>query len=227
MLKKLVHRAALASVLASTLIASTAHANLIENGSFEIPDISTVIGKRGSTSSTWQYYDANDVDGFSGSNVELWNSGFNGVNAYEGNQFLELNSHPSSGPNNPFSIFQSFDTSVGETYELSFAYRARKNNNEAFNVNISSTSGSSINTDLTDHETGLWSMFKGLFTATDKKTTLTFTSITPLSHTVGNFIDDVRVVKSVPEIDGAGAGLAFGLLFGLFAIFRERKLKAK
>ena len=70
-------------------------------------------------------------------------------------------------------------------------------------------------------------MFKGLFTATDKKTTLTFTSITPLSHTVGNFIDDVRIVKSVPEIDGAGAGLAFGLLFGIFAIFRERKLKAK
>lgn len=120
------------TALGLTLSMSTSAQNLIVNGSFETPDITTVIGKKGSTSSTWQYYDSSDVDGFSGSNIEIWEDGFLGVNAVDGEQFIELNSHPTS--TGAFSIEQMFDTVAGQYYDLSFSYEARSNNDEAFNV---------------------------------------------------------------------------------------------
>merc|ERR1711916_161159 len=128
--------------LALTLATAGAQANLIVNGGFETPDIDTVVGERGSTSSTWQYYNASEVEGFEGSNIELWNSGFNGVESFEGEQFLELNSHPT--PGSAFSIFQEFDTVAGQSYNVSFAYRARANDREMFNVDLSSAGGFSL-----------------------------------------------------------------------------------
>ena len=202
-----------------------ATANLIENGSFETPDISKVIGKRGGTSSTWQYYDSSLVDGFSGSNIEIWNSGFLGVNAMHGNQFIELNSHPTSR-NQPFSIFQEFDTTVGQSYDVSFYYEARTKRKEAFNVSFdSASSGASLlDSNLNDHRRGgLWSLFTGMFTAKENKTRMSFTSITPKTRTLGNFIDNVRVTAAVPEINAGSTGLALGLLLSVMSIMRERR----
>lgn len=214
----LLKRAGLTLALMATAV--TSHANLIENGGFETPDIDSVVGERGSTSSTWQYYDSSVVDGFSGSNIELWNSGFLGVDAFEGDQFLELNSHPSSGGS--FSIFQEFDTVVGQTYDLSFAYRARANSNEIFNLGLGSDSGFLFSQNIDDHTTSEWSLFSLLFTATDYSTTLTFTSVVPESHTVGNFLDDVKV-SAVPELSAAGGSVALFLAMGLISLLRERK----
>lgn len=225
MLFKTIKNTAVVALTFTALFSASAHAgyNLIENGSFETPDIDSVIGKRGSTSSTWQYYDASDVDGFSGSNIEIWNSGFQGVEAWDGGQFMELNSHPT--PAGAFTVYQTFDTQIGQTYSLDFAYRARRSNNEAFNVNVAGT-GSLIDTTLTDHERGFWSRFTSFFTADSAQTTLKFTSVTPETRTVGNFIDGVSV-KSVPEIDASSSGIALGLLLSLIAVFREKKFRTK
>ncbi|GAA3961607.1 PEP-CTERM sorting domain-containing protein [Allohahella marinimesophila] len=191
---------------ASIAMAATASANLIQNGGFEQPDV-----KAG----TWKYFSASTVDGWNGSNIEVWDA-FNGVTAYEGAQHAELNAHPSHG--GAFSIFQGFDTTVGASYDLSFAYRARQSNNESFSAEVAG-----INWILDDHTTSGWSLFSGSFLATSAFTTLTFTSIFPETGTVGNFLDDVQVTPSVAASVPAPASLAL-VAFGLLGLaLRSRK----
>ncbi|MDG5499954.1 DUF642 domain-containing protein [Marinobacter sp. BGYM27] len=158
--------------------------NLLINGSFEDPIIEA---------GTWQHFTSSEVPGWDGSNIEIWND-YNGVTAAEGSQFAELNAHPNT--NTVFGIFQSFVTTAGNWYDISFAYRARSNDNEAFNVSVAG-----LDTTLSDHTTQEWSLFSGSFLATSDSTTLAFTTVSPATGTYGNFIDNVRVnaVASVPE----------------------------
>jgi hypothetical protein len=167
---------------ALSVSAVTAQANLIVNGGFENPYVSP---------GTWWHGSSAAVPGWEGSNIEIWNN-FNGVTAKEGSQFAELNAHPSSSPN--FTIFQSFATEVGQWYDLSFAYRARVNANEAFSVSVAGLSWL-----MEDHVTGAWSVFTHSFQANSALSTLTFTSVVPSSGTLGNFLDDVVVTAKVPE----------------------------
>lgn len=183
-------------VLGLTLcVAAPVSANLIVNGGFETPDVA---------SGSWKYFSASDVDGWEGSNIEIWDN-YGGVSAYEGHQFAELNAHPSSG--SAFGIFQSFATTIGQSYDLSFAYRARRSDSESFNVSV--MPGTDWN--MTDHVVGAWSIFSSSFVASSALTTLTFTTVIPETGTVGNFLDDVKVTASVPE-PGTMALLGLGLL---------------
>ena len=151
-------------------------ANLIQNGGFEDTAVS---------SNSWAWFYASDVLGWSGSNIEIWDS-FQGFSAFEGTQHAELNAHPSNGQ--AFSIYQSFNTQVGASYDLSFAYSARSSINEAFLLNLYAADNSSlVSTLLDDHEVRKWSLFNTSFVAIDLTTTLRFTSVTPNSGTVGNF----------------------------------------
>lgn len=179
----------------SLLAAAPVSANLIVNGGFEQPDVPT---------GNWQYFSSAAVDGWEGDNIEIWDN-YGGVSAYEGSQFAELNAHPYSG--SEFGIFQNFATTIGQSYDLSFAYRARQSNSESFDVSV--TPGMTWNLD--DHVVGAWSIFSGSFVASSELTTLTFTSVIPETGTVGNFLDDVKVTASVPE-PGSIALLGLSLL---------------
>jgi hypothetical protein len=117
------------------------------------------------------------------------------VNDYKGNQFAELNAHPDM--DGPFGIYQEIDTDIGQTYDLSFAYRARQNTSESFMLSLIAD-GIATDWDLNDHVTGSWSIFAGNFTATSLITTVKFTSVSP-DGTIGNFLDDVKVTAKVPE----------------------------
>jgi hypothetical protein len=183
-------------------ISGTAHSNLIANGGFESPNIN----------SGWTYAD-DTSDGWQGDNIEVWASGFNGVTSYEGNQHGELNAHPYDQTS--WEIYQSFETILNELYDISFAYSARSNDSEAFKFSLVDGTDNVLAETIDDHVTGKWNYFSDSFYGTGNEMKLTFTSVTPETGTVGNFLDAIEVV-SVPEpgmISLFGAGLVgFGFV---------------
>ncbi len=169
------------SALFLALAGTSAQASVITNGNFE----DNVIGNN-----SWRWFGADQVNGWDGSNLEIWR-GYAGVQAYSGQQFIELNAHGNNSGN--WSIFQTFNTVSGARYQLSFAYRARASSNETFSVSVAD-----LNQTLTDHITGEWRLFTGYFTAGNTSSLLRFTSGN--SGTVGNFIDDVQITELPAQI---------------------------
>ncbi len=169
------------SALFLALAGTSAQATVIANGNFE----DNVIGNN-----SWRWFGADQVNGWDGSNLEIWR-GYAGVEAYSGQQFIELNTHGNNSGN--WSIFQTFNTVSGARYQLSFAYRARASSNETFSVSVAD-----LNQTLTDHITGEWRLFTGYFTAGNTSSLLRFTSGN--SGTVGNFIDDVQITELPAQI---------------------------
>jgi hypothetical protein len=195
--------------LAALVVSPIASANLLENGSFEQ---ALTLNQDGGG---WGYFDPSDVDGWSSdtNDIEIWNSGYNDVDAQDGTRFAELNAHPNT-TGNAFTLFQDFDTVANENYHLTFAYRARVGQ-ESFNVTVAD-----LDMDIINFDTGVWTLFSGMFTASSESTRLMFTSINPDTETLGNFLDNVSVVAKVPE-PGTLALLGLGLA-GL-GIARRRK----
>lgn len=174
-------KAKCAALFAGLLLAGSAHANLIVNGGFEANAVAN---------GDWNWFSAASVDGWEGSNVEIWHNLF-GIASAEGQQHAELNAH---GPNSgAWSIFQKFSTNIGQAYDVAFSYRARESS-DLFNFTVGS-----INSNFTNNDTTQWKLFSSSFVATSTLTTLTFTSLN--LGTLGNLIDDVKVNAraSVPE----------------------------
>ncbi|PCJ31073.1 MAG: hypothetical protein COA90_07395 [Gammaproteobacteria bacterium] len=101
--------------IASLLLAlstqlNAAGINLVVNGSFENPDIAA---------GSWSVHQAINGWSTSGSGVEVRDNVAG--TAYDGSQFVELDSHSNSG------IYQNFTTGLGQAYLLSFAYSPRIN----------------------------------------------------------------------------------------------------
>ena len=183
----------IATALLGLAFASAANANLVVNGGFENPNVGT---------GNWAWYTSASVPGWSGSNVEIWDS-YGGVIPVEGTQHAELNAHPGSASG--FSIYQDIATVAGGTYGVSFYYRARQSNQESFRFAFGP-----FDVLIDDHVVGSWSHYMGSFIAAGSTTTIRFTSVT--TGTVGNFLDDVVVERSeVPE-PGSLALLGLGLM---------------
>lgn len=158
----------------------------------------------------WAYFPSASVNGWDGDNIEIWDS-FGGVVAPEGTQHAELNAHPFDGT--VFSIYQSFATVIGQTYDVSFFYSARENSSEQF-----SFSAGSLAALLNDHVVGSWKQFTGSFVATSTISTITFTSFD--NSTVGNFLDDVVVTARVSVVESNPLVM---LVIGLIGLFFCRK----
>ena len=178
------------ATILGAVLSTAAQANLIENGGFEDIGNSVAIGGYGS-SSTWQIY-SSIPDWDASQNMEIWTNNFI-VPAYEGNNVLELNAHPGTA-NGVFSIYQTFATTVGQEYELTFAGRKRQaNSDEAFMVSVADLTESIYN-----QAWGTWTEYSYNFTATSELSTLTFTSLDGGRDTTGNIFDAVSV-QEVPE----------------------------
>lgn len=187
--------------LAGLLLALNAQANLIVNGGFEDNNVAP---------GNWAYFPSASVNGWEGDNIEIWDS-FGGVVAPEGTRHAELNAHPFDGT--VFSIYQSFATVIGQTYDVSFFYGARENSSEQF-----SFSAGSLAALLNDHVVGSWKQFIGSFVATGTISTITFTSFD--NSTVGNFLDDVVVTARVSVVESNPLVM---LVIGLIGLFFCRK----
>lgn len=187
------------SLVAGLALAASANANLIVNGSFEHNDVAA---------GGWQAFDASQVNGWDGSRIEIWN-GLNGVVAQDGTKHAELN----ADPGNSFTIFQNFATVVGQTYDVSFFYRARQNRVESFSF----TAGN-LFTLINHSNTNGWTQFTGSFEASSVLSSVTFSTVS--SGTYGNFLDNV-VVSARASVNESSSFILFGL--GLLGLVAARK----
>lgn len=198
-------------------VSTSAHANLILNGSFENNDI---------RSNSWKAFTAGTVEGWSGTNMELWDN-FQRLNAFDGSQYAELNANGNGGR---YSIFQTFSTEAGNTYDVSFAYAARRSG-ESFQLDILSDTNSVLYSQVfDDHAIKSWSEFYGDFVAQTALTTIRFSTIN--TGTYGNFVDDI-VVTAAPSFTASvssvsvsePASLAILLPLSALALIRRKRAK--
>ena len=168
-------------VVTLSLLATSAHANLIVNGSFEDNTFAD---------NTWRLFNQDDVLGWQSPNrIELWRSPFLGVRADDGQNLLELNSTTNA------TLYQNFTTLAGQWYHLTFAYRARASANEVFMVDLidNITNNDILNTSFDDHIVGQWSQASLRFQAASNETQLAFTATRGTTLTVGNLLDDINI----------------------------------
>ena len=210
--------------LALLLASSVTHASLIVNGSFETNDI---------RSNSWKAFASGTVDGWEGTNMELWDN-FKNFAAFDGEQYIELNANGNKGS---YSIFQSINSVEGVIYNVSFAYAARSNTNEHFLFEVIDNNGNIVFSQvIDDHTVKTWRVFETHFEAQSDVTVFRFTSLN--QGTVGNLIDafDVNEAQSslVPLSTSTAASRSTsvsepGLWFMMSCVFGlviRRKIKS-
>lgn len=200
------------------LISSTnVNAGLLLNGSFEAQDI---------TPSHFRFVDSSLVDDWqttaSDNQIEVWNDGFQGVNAYNGKQHVELNANENS------TLFQDVaGISSGSLLDFFFAHRARQSLFVSMDPNTVFDEMQLSITDIVtgsvlfsqNYRTGLeWQLYTGNDVATATGNTLRFAytaiSTSTGNNTVGNFLDYVGFGADLVEVPEPSsiALLALGLL---------------
>jgi gliding motility-associated-like protein len=131
--------------------------------------------------------------------IEIWGSGFNGVKAYSGNQFAELNANMVS------TLFQNFNAALGSTVMISFAHRGRAGI-DRLRVEIGPTTGPfQILGTYTANNTK-WEYNKISYTLPNigsKNYTLRFISVSAAGGNIaiGNFLDAISIQLPQPKIN--------------------------
>ncbi|MEN6424513.1 MAG: hypothetical protein ABFE13_04065 [Phycisphaerales bacterium] len=173
----------------AVLPAAFAHANLITNGSFETPDQAT---------GTWSVYGS--IPGWTttfGPGIEIQDH-VTGL-AYDGDQFVELDSHSNSG------MLQQVAVTAGASYDLSFAYSPRPGvaaTSTGIEVwfdggLLDTVAGSGIGLSNTS-----WSILNYNVTPTGNLVNLEFRAV-GTSDSLGGYIDDVQMNGSTVPVPGA------------------------
>ncbi|MEM1409123.1 MAG: hypothetical protein AAGG79_00070 [Pseudomonadota bacterium] len=225
----------LTAAASAFLLAGPAHAASIFFEGFETPDIMQ----------DWFVYDEfGQFDTVSGAGIEVQQSG-TVVNAFEGNQYVELDSdfqvtaNPGQGSNSAMATF--LNLVAGRSYALTFAYQPRTNslndNGISVDVGVFTDGGQGARSFSVTNALGQvdgqssdfvgasdavdgWKVFKFVFEALDGDNALMF-SANGNENELGGFIDAINVAETP-----APAGfvlLASGL--GLLAT-RRRRVKA-
>ncbi|MBA3897825.1 MAG: DUF642 domain-containing protein [Sphingomonadaceae bacterium] len=201
-----------ATAAAFALSAGAANAaELIVNGGFEMPDISTNPG--------YVTFDAagnpNGIDGWTvtSGNVDVVDH-FNGGNAGEGNQWLDL-----VGTVNG-SLSQSFATTSGATYTLTFLYG---NNPYSTSTATATLSAGSLNDAITSTSGLNFNVYSAQFTASSALTTLTFANTVGANQ--GGIALDAVSITAVPE-PGEWALMIAGFGIAGWALRRRRRVAA-
>ncbi|MEO0899523.1 MAG: T9SS type A sorting domain-containing protein [Bacteroidota bacterium] len=156
----------------------------IINGGFESPVISK----------NYSIMNENSVDGWHSTSshnvIEIWRSGFLGIDAYEGNQLAELNARDAA------ATYQIISTVPGDVLYWSFAHRGRASATVAdvMQIEIGPEGGTyNYSETMSDNNTA-WGFYSGTYTVpagqTQTRFALTAVSTATGNISVGNMVDD-------------------------------------
>lgn len=131
--------------------------------------------------------------------IEVWGTGFNGVPAYSGNQFVELNANQVS------TLYQDFQAAPGSTVQVSFAHRGRAGV-DVMSVSIGPVGGPYTNLGTFSTGNTAWSYYTVNYTfpfVPQFNYSLRFNSISAAggNPAVGNFLDAITI--TMPQINVA------------------------
>ncbi|MFY7964403.1 MAG: hypothetical protein ACOVO1_05875, partial [Chitinophagaceae bacterium] len=135
--------------------------------------------------------------------IELWSSGFQGVTAYAGNQFAELNA------NQVGTQIQTFPATAGDQLSIGFAHRGRAGT-DVMSVVVGPVGGPYVTIGTYTDGNTAWGYYNvGYTVPTTGNIEVRFTSVSAAggSLSVGNFIDAVSVsLIPLPIIVGSNTG---------------------
>ncbi|WP_229663448.1 hypothetical protein, partial [Cloacibacterium rupense] len=188
-------------------ILDTVECNLFSsrNAGFEIPNITLAPYN----STTWTLVNQVNAGGWQTTAgdglIEFWRSGFNGVPAAEGNQFVELNANVVS------TLYQNFALSGNAgTITWSIKHRGRSGvdvANVRMGTSLANALASPVVATMSDGNTA-WGTYTGSYNVVAGQTNLTiaFQSVSSVGGaSYGNFLDDVQFVFSeCIDTDGDG-----------------------
>ncbi len=117
--------------------------------------------------------------------IEIWQSGFQGVPAYQGNQFAELNAYVAG------ALYQDIELPAGTTLGWSFAHRARSGNN-TIKV-LMGAPDALISQGQYTSDTSAWKVYSGTYTVPAGQTVTRFAFQAVDGGSLGNFIDAIQL----------------------------------
>ncbi len=160
----------------------------ITNESFENPVI---------PNTTWRLIKENNMPGWlttaTDNNIEIWSTGFQGIPAFEGNQFIELNATQNS------ALYQILCLTPGSVVNWSVRHRGRRGVDVA-QVRIGPDLVAATTESIMTDGTSAWGFYSGTYTVpgNQNNTFFIFEAISTAGNniSVGNFIDDVQISVS-------------------------------
>lgn len=165
----------------ASLAASCTNVTSVQNASFELPVINQ----------SWTWVPNGSVPGWVSTDpvgIEIWQSGFNGVVAPVGNQFVELNANEAG------TLSQSISTTPGQILQWSLLHRGRVGV-DTMQVLIGSSYATLEPIRTISDGTSAWGRYSGAYVVPAGQTTteLAFRAISTATGdlTVGNLMDDV------------------------------------
>lgn len=182
--------------------------NIVTNGSFENTPTPLSNGTYGDFSSIQGW---NLLSGSSSNVIEVQDNVAG--SPFDGNNFVELDRTAVTG------IYQTLATTIGQTYQISFAFSPRGGTDAAHNI-LNVNWGNQSVASLTANGAGLslkqtaWNTFTYNVVATSTSTILSFNDFGAVSDSYGTYLDAVSVttVTSVPESGSIMGLLAFGAI---------------
>jgi|GEM_PF-5865869 len=138
--------------------------------------------------------DDDEIEGWQSTTneMEIWGDTYNGVDAYDGDYFAELNA------NVPGTLFQDLETVPGETLSWSFAHRGRAGEDTI--ALMIGTDAELVEQDQFTTGNTEWQVYEGIYIVPDGQTTTRFAwqSVSAAGGaSIGNFLDAVQF--GIPE----------------------------
>lgn len=169
----------------------------VVNGSFEAPDLDSTFSLAskhyGSPPTAAAAYRSFLVDGWlttaKDSEIELWQKNFNGVAAYKGDQFAEINANQAA------ALYQDITTTPGSTMRWSFAHRGRTGV-DTIELLVGPPNGTYTSLGIFKTDKNAWSVYSGdyIVPAQQTKTRFLYRANATANGdvTTGNFLDDIQ-----------------------------------